>query len=93
MCIRSFDSIIVPQQAFYVVPLLSDSRTVAVEQDQHLEALGNVINRTKHMAVDIGNEIDEQTRLIGGTSCVYRGLRIACVVSSFALCRLRCHMR
>lgn len=71
MCIRSLCNIIVPTEAFDVVSLFSDSRAVAAEQDQHLEALGNVINRTKHMAVDIGNEIDEQTRLIGGTSCVY----------------------
>ena len=59
---------VLPWESFDVWLRGGLTRAVYAEQDQHLEALGNVINRTKHMAVDIGTEIDEQTRLIGGTS-------------------------
>lgn len=32
----------------------------SLDQDEGLEALSNIISRQKHMALDIGNEVDAQ---------------------------------
>ena len=39
---------------------IKQSYVYILEQDRGLEALGHVIARQKHMALDIGTEVDQQ---------------------------------